>query len=178
MPQRPDWAEDTKTHAKERLADLAVAFVEFKINGTVAERLHYLRPRETHDLDIAVRVSRWPEGATSLVLSPLSIEPDSTYDLPVFAFDRPETEPPFLFQQRGRMVLHVPHNLHARPFEFMYTRLKDLRAQSTDDPYCVQLLDILGAVEKDAVFDRSFRPCDPPVTPSDDASGAFKLRQF
>jgi hypothetical protein len=69
VPQRPDWAEDTKAPAKENPADLAVAFVEFKINGTVAERIHYLRPRETHDLDIAVRVSRWPDGATSLVQS-------------------------------------------------------------------------------------------------------------
>jgi hypothetical protein len=110
VPQRPDWAEDTKTLAKDKPADLAVAFVEFKINGTLAERLHYLRPRETHDLDIAVRVSRWPEGATSLILSPISIEPASTYDLTVFAFDRPAAEPPFLFQQSGRMVLHVPHS--------------------------------------------------------------------
>jgi len=119
-PERPDWARNSK-HRVEEPADIAVAFVEFKINGTVAERLQHLRPGEMHDLDIAVRVSRWPDKATSLVLSPMSIEPPSSYDLPVFRFDRPIGEPPFLFQQRGRMALRMAQNLKARPFEFMYT---------------------------------------------------------
>jgi hypothetical protein len=65
--ERPDWASEQEQAPKETKPDLTVAFVEFEINGTTAERVHTLRPRETHDLDIAVRVSRWPETATTLV---------------------------------------------------------------------------------------------------------------
>jgi hypothetical protein len=121
VPQLPDWAPEHEQTQEEKLPDLTVAFVEFKINGTPAERVQALRPRENHDLDIAVRVSRWPEGATSLVLSPVSIEPASTYDLPTFRFSRPAGEAPYFFQQRGRMILNAPQALKARPFEFIYT---------------------------------------------------------
>lgn len=121
-PQKPDWAqEETERSTKEEVPDLTIAFVEFKIDGVIAERVQALRPRENHDLDIAVRVSRWPETATSLVLSALSLDPPSTYDLPKFRFDRPQDDPPYFFQQRGRMVLHTPQSLKARPSEFFYT---------------------------------------------------------
>jgi hypothetical protein len=120
-PQMPGWAREGEEAPKEKLPDLTVAFVEFKIDGTTAERIQALRPRENHDLDIAVRVSRWPEGATALVLSPVSIEPPSTYDLPTFRFGKPSGEAPHFFQQRGRMILHAPQALKARPFEFIYT---------------------------------------------------------
>lgn len=119
--QRPEWAGEQEHKSKEEKLALTVAFVEFKINGTTAERIQTLRPRETHDLDIAVRVSRWPETATSLVLSPVSLEPRDSYDLPNFRFTRPSGDPPYFFQQRGRMILHAPQNLKARPFEFMYS---------------------------------------------------------
>jgi hypothetical protein len=123
IPEVPDWARERELErsAKEKVPDLTVAFVEFKINGVVAERIQSLRPRESHDLDIAVRVSRWPETATSLLLSPFSLDPPSTYDLPTFRFERPQNEPPYFFQQRGRMILHAPQSLKARPYEFFYT---------------------------------------------------------
>jgi len=120
IPQVPDWPHAREETAKEKLPDLTVAFVEFKIDGTIAERIQGLRPHENHDLEIAVRVSRWPEGATSLVLSPVSIEPARTYELPKFQFSRPPGDPPYFLQQRGRMILHAPQALKARPFEFMY----------------------------------------------------------
>src|SRR5262249_31737940 len=99
VPQRHGLAREGEQAPKEKMPDLTVAFVEFKIDGTTAERIQALRPRENHDLDIAVRVSRWPEGATSLVLSPVSIEPRSSYDLPTFRFSRPPGDPPYFFQQ-------------------------------------------------------------------------------
>jgi len=111
QPQVPDWVREREGTPEERAPDLTVAFVEFKIDGTTAERIQALRPRENHDLDIAVRVSRWPETATSLVLSPISIEPPSSYDLPSFRFTRPSGYPPYVFQQRGRMILHAPQGL-------------------------------------------------------------------
>ena len=120
VPQRPDWAEKRQKPQSERPPDLTVAFIEFKINGVMAERIQSLQPREKHDLDIAVRVSRWPDAATALVLTPLSLDPTSTFDLPTFRFTRPSNDPPYFFQQRGRMILHSSQSLKARLSEFHY----------------------------------------------------------
>lgn len=101
--------------------ELAIAFLRFVIDGLPADDTHFLTPGETHDLEIEVRVSRWPENANQLRLLPLTIEPKSTYDFPVFEFTRPAGNPPFVMQQRGRAVLNAPQSLKARPFEFRYT---------------------------------------------------------
>jgi hypothetical protein len=74
----PDWARESEQTPKENVPDLSVALVEFKINGTTAENVQALRARENLDLDIAVRVSRWPETATSLVLSQRTLRFDSS----------------------------------------------------------------------------------------------------
>lgn len=118
-PSIPTWARE-RDNNKEETEDIAVAFLEFSINGRAAERIQQLQPHMTNDLEIAIRVSRWPKGAKTIKLSPISIEPASTFDLPVFEFERPLGAPPFLFRQRGRMVLHAPQSFHARPYEFIY----------------------------------------------------------
>jgi len=101
--------------------ELIVAFLRFFIDGASADETHFLAPGEMHDLEIEVRVSRWPDSADSLSLSPVTIEPKSSYDFPVFQFIRPVGDPPFRMQQRGRVILRAPQGLQARPFEFRYT---------------------------------------------------------
>ncbi len=100
--------------------ELAVAFLKFTINGTPASDTHYLEPNEVHDLDIEVRVSRWPDKAEILELRPISAEPAAIYDLPVFRFSPPEGAAPYTFRDKGRAVLRAAQSLHARPFEFKY----------------------------------------------------------
>jgi len=100
--------------------DLAVAFLRFAIDGRPAGETHHLTPRETHDLEIEVRVSRWPEEAQKLELAPATIEAAATYDFPRFSFSRAEGKAPYVLKQRGRAVLNVAQNLNARPFEFKY----------------------------------------------------------
>lgn len=100
--------------------DIAVAFLEFAIDGKAAETFHSLRAGEVHDLDLTVRVSRWPDGAERLVITPVSVEPPSTWDFPTFEFLRPGGRPPFVFQRQGRMALHAPQGFNARPLEFRY----------------------------------------------------------
>jgi hypothetical protein len=100
--------------------DLAVAFVEFTINGTPAASLHALRPGQVHDLDLVIRVSRWPSEADSLAVLPVSIEPPSVWDLPNFSFTRPSGPPPYVFQREGRMFIQAPQGFAARPLEFLY----------------------------------------------------------
>jgi hypothetical protein len=102
-------------------AKLAVAFVKFTLNGKPVEEIHHVPPGETHDIEIDVRISRWPDGATSLVLEPMTVEPPDTYYLPRFTFEKPPSENgPIRLSQRGRAVLKVPQHMNARPFEFIY----------------------------------------------------------
>jgi hypothetical protein len=101
--------------------ELAVAFLRFAIDDHPANEMHFLTPGELHDLEIEVRVSRWPEAADSLTLVPVTIEPKSSYEFPTFDFSRPQGDPPFRLQQRRRAVLRTPQGLQARPFEFKYT---------------------------------------------------------
>jgi hypothetical protein len=105
---------------KETPVELAVAFLRFAIDGVPAAETHFLTPQEAHDLDVEVRVSRWPENAQRLELAPVTIEAPTTYNFPTFSFDRPTGKPPFVLTQRGRAVLNMPQGLNARPFEFKY----------------------------------------------------------
>ena len=100
--------------------ELAVAFLRFSIDGQPAAETHFLSPGETHDLEIEVRVSRWPDRAEALELRPMTIEASTTFDFPRFSFNRPSGSPPFVLRDRGRAVIRVPQSLNARPFEFRY----------------------------------------------------------
>jgi len=120
---------------KEAPIELAVAFVRFVINGVPANETHFLKPREAHDLEIEVRVSRWPDAASTLQLSPVSIESPETYDFPKFQFQRPAGQSPFLLKQRGRALLKAPQSLHARPFEFKYAA--EFAPRTSEQPIAV-----------------------------------------
>jgi hypothetical protein len=101
-------------------AELTVAFIRFNIDGQPAGETHFLTPKEAHDLEIEVRISRWPAQAQTLCLAPMTIEARSTHDFPTFHFQRPAGEPPYYLKDRGRAVLHVAQGLRAQPFEFRY----------------------------------------------------------
>lgn len=101
-------------------AELSIAFLKFQIDGEAAATIHHLAPSVLHDLEIEVRVSRWPDSATKLRLSPVSAELLNTYELSEFTFDRPDGPPPYSLVQRGRAVLKHAQGLNARPYEFKY----------------------------------------------------------
>lgn len=102
-------------------AELSVAFLKFQIDGKAAGSIHHLTPLVLHDLEIEVRVSRWPESAATLRLSPISTELRSSYELSEFVFDKPAGEPPYTLLQRGRAALQLAQGLNARPYEFKYS---------------------------------------------------------
>jgi hypothetical protein len=116
IPGGPKDAQDETVEPPE----LAVAFLSFLIDQKPAKEIDFLTPGEVHDLELRVRVSRWPEAAKSLELRPVTIERPATYDFPVFEFSRPPGDPPFHLQRNDRCVLKVPQGLTARPFEFKY----------------------------------------------------------
>ncbi|MFT3728628.1 MAG: hypothetical protein QM759_12460 [Terricaulis sp.] len=112
------WTNAQSGAAHEKLV---VAFLKFSIDGAPASEVHFVQPHEVHDLDIEVRVSFWPEGAEALEIRPVSAEPSSIYELPVFMIAAPSNgTPPFVFRERGRAVIKAPQSLRANPFEFRY----------------------------------------------------------
>jgi hypothetical protein len=111
---------DPDSDTKSTPVELSVAFLKFSIDGTSVSELHHLTPNEIHDLKIEVRVSRWPDDAEQLRLSPVTIEPRASYSFPEFVFDKPPAQPPFTLVDRGRALLRVAQGLQARPFEFKY----------------------------------------------------------
>jgi hypothetical protein len=123
QPAKPDWAvkKDLAAPKEEQLIDLTVAFLKFQFDGEPAADVQQLAAREVHDLEIEVRVSRWPRDKRELRLTPISVEPKSTYDFPSFQFEKPDGEAPYTMRQSGRAVLLLPQGMHARPFEFKYT---------------------------------------------------------
>lgn len=106
--------------ANEPPSELAVAFLKFSIDGELAAGTHYLTPGETHDLEIEVRVSRWPETAEMLELRPLSIDPPESYAFPVFRLMKPTGSAPFVMTGNGRAMVKFAQGLNARPSEFRY----------------------------------------------------------
>jgi hypothetical protein len=100
--------------------ELAVAFLKFSIDGKPAAGTHYLTPGETHDLEIEVRVSRWPETAETLELRPLSIDPPDSHAFPIFRLGRPTGTAPFVLTGSGRAIVKFAQGLNARPSEFRY----------------------------------------------------------
>jgi hypothetical protein len=97
-----------------------IVFVSFTVDGVPLADPHVIAPDELHDLDVTVRVSRWPEGA-SLVLDALTVEPLPTVgELPRFTIDRPQGPAPHELRQGGRMLIRVAQRIAARPLEFVY----------------------------------------------------------
>ena len=120
-----DFAYRTRSRVKNEddsraPVELAVAFLKFLINGEPVSVVHQLEPKRVHDLELEIRISRWPDDAQQLQLVPVSIEPKSSYDFPTFTIDRPQGEAPFVVVDRGRAALNIAQSLQARPFEFKY----------------------------------------------------------
>ncbi|WP_454740220.1 hypothetical protein [Cupriavidus necator] len=92
-------------HPKTEARPLTVAFLKFQIDSVDAQYIHQLTPGEVHDLELEVRVSRWPEEHSELELTPISVEPPSTYEFPSFRFSRPDGDPPYILHHRARAIL-------------------------------------------------------------------------
>lgn len=104
----------------EEKPQLAVAFLEFTIGGRPLTDVHFIAPHLMHDLDITVRVSRWPDKAERLVLRPVTVEHADIYQLPSFEFLAPTGNGPFKFTGHNRAIIKVAQSIHARPLEFKY----------------------------------------------------------
>ncbi len=91
----------------------------------------FLSPGDVHVLDIEVRVSRWPLGATALILEPVTTEHADAYKMPIFMIPAPAGTGPFQLREQGRAVLTIPNHFNARPFEFKYLARFEPRIRAT-----------------------------------------------
>jgi hypothetical protein len=121
LPSATSGTEPDDERTAPAKAELSVAFVKFTLDGALAAETHYLSPGQSHDIEIEVRVTRWPDAAETLELRPLTIEPPGTYEFPTFKLSKPAGDAPYLIKQHGRAILKFSQGLHARPFEFKYT---------------------------------------------------------
>ena len=133
-PTRSPGEESGRDRASPSV-DLTVAFVQFNVDGQPAAETHFLTPQEAHDLEIEVRISRWPDRAEALSLAPVTIEARQTYDFPTFRFLRPSGDPPYCLKDRGRAALLVSQGLRAQPFEFRYAA--DFEPAGVEQPVAV-----------------------------------------
>ena len=105
---------------KTEAAQPAVVFLSFTIDQAALESRHIIEPNRLHDLHVEVRLSRWLNDATSLLVEPISVEPPATYELPTYSFVRPAGLPPYVLEGSGRLLLGVPQTILSRPLEFSY----------------------------------------------------------
>ena len=98
----------------------AVAVVSFEVDDQALEGVVTIEPGINHDLSVSVALSRWPEGATALVLEVFSVEKPQTYELPRFVFRRANGHRGQVLTARGRLRITVPQTLRSRPMEFSY----------------------------------------------------------
>lgn len=120
LPTRHLGSEDITAEVREIPEELAIAFLRFQVDGQAAAETHFLAPHETHDLEIEVRVSRWPEHATHLILTPISVELRDSCDFPTFEFPKPLGEAPFKVQGSRRAAVKIAQGFNSRPYEFKY----------------------------------------------------------
>jgi hypothetical protein len=105
---------------KPNKLETTVAFLKFDIDGEPANQWNYLKPGTYYDLTIEVRVANWPEGASVLTLTPITVDIRERDWLPSFRFEKPEGNDPFILTGTGRAVLEVAHSFGSRPYEFLY----------------------------------------------------------
>jgi hypothetical protein len=127
--------DEERDETEQPPTELTVVFIRFNIDGKAAADTDFLTPKEAHDLEIEVRISRWPDAAETLTLAPVTIEARSSHDFPVFRFLRPTGDPPYHLRERGRAVLRVAQGLRAQPFEFRYAA--DFEPREVEQPVAV-----------------------------------------
>jgi len=59
-----------------------------RLDGTLVTNAHVLRPDEAHDLSLEVRLTDWPDQATAIEVTFLSVLSPNQARLPTFTFPR------------------------------------------------------------------------------------------
>lgn len=120
------WEEDPKESKsypsmkemyKEKEPEV-VAFLEFKIDNNNLQEPHLIGPNKQYDLNLEVRLNRWPNGSNKLVIQPLSDIPQENYQMPIFEFIRNDENK--TYNSTKKMIIKFEQTFESQPLEFIY----------------------------------------------------------
>ena len=126
LPLPIHWKEDPKLKKhypseremfKEKEPEV-VAFLEFKIDNNNLQEPHSIDPNKLYDLNLEIRLNRWPENSNKLVIQPLSDIPQENYQMPTFEFVRDNKNK--TYQDTKKMIIKLEQTFESQPLEFIY----------------------------------------------------------
>jgi hypothetical protein len=95
-----------------------LAFLQFYVGNQPVMKPHDLRPNVLYDLRVEMRLSGLPEGVRVIEVTPYTVEPDGTVDVPTFLLEI--TDGCLTLSGTGRLRIRVAHDALARPLEISY----------------------------------------------------------
>jgi hypothetical protein len=84
-----------------------------RLDGVLVTNAHVLRPDEVHDLGLEIRLTQWPDQATALEVTFLSVLSPDQARLPSFAFPRVPPDEDGIWRLSGSGSLSVSFTLPA-----------------------------------------------------------------
>lgn len=95
-----------------------VAFIEFKIDNSNLQEPHFMDANKLYDLNLEVRLNRWPNSSNKLVIQPLSDIAQENYQMPIFEFGRDDKNK--AYQDTKKMIIKIEQTFESQPLEFVY----------------------------------------------------------
>ena len=84
-----------------------------RLDGALVTNAHVLRPNEVHDLGLELRLTEWPEDATAIEVTFLSLLSPSQARLPSFTFTRTSPDDDGIYRLSAKGSLSVSFTLPA-----------------------------------------------------------------
>jgi hypothetical protein len=108
-----DWSYRPPTADGEASQPAAPAVGICRLDGVLVTNAHVLRPDEVHDLGVEIRVTQWPDQATALEVTFLSVLSPDQARLPSFTFPRIPPDEDGICRLSGSGSLSVSFTLPA-----------------------------------------------------------------
>ncbi len=109
------YLQETKNAKRE---PMITAFLNFKINNENLQDPHLIDPNTLYDLNLEVRINRWPGNSEKLVIQPLSDVTGENYQMPTFEISKNEKNK--TYHVSGRMAIKIGQTFESQPLEFVY----------------------------------------------------------
>ena len=115
-----DWSFRPSVPADEAGQRTAPAVGICRLDGVLVTNAHVLRPDEVHDLGLEIRLTEWPDHATALEVTFLSVLSPDQARLPSFAFPQvpPDDDGVFRLSASGSLSVSFTLPAGAPPLAF------------------------------------------------------------
>ena len=113
IKEERDWSFRPPAADGEDSQSVAPAVGICRLDGVLVTNAHVLRPDEVHDLGLEIRLTQWPDQATALEVTFLSVLSPDQARLPSFAFPRVPPDDDGICRLSGSGSLSVSFTLPA-----------------------------------------------------------------